>query len=117
MSSVKVELIPPTGLYRAFKRTAYRLLEDVQVGGITVPAGFITDFASLPPIVRGLFDPLGEWAKPALAHDWRLENGFSRQEAAHEFREDMKDQGVTPAVRQVFYWAVRTWDFFRGDHK
>lgn len=113
MDSIKVSLIPPTGLFRAFKRTKYRLLEDVKVGKLTIPKGFITDFATLPPFVRGYFDPVGEWAKAALAHDYRLENGFSRQEAAHEFREDMKDQDITPTVRQVFYWVVRIWDTYK----
>lgn len=113
MDSIKVSLIPPTGLLRAFKRTKYLLLEDVKVGKLTVPKGFITDFATLPTFVRGYFDPIGEWAKAALAHDYRLKCGFNRKEAAHEFREDMKDQGVTPAVRQVFYWVVRIWDAYK----
>lgn len=36
---------------------------------ILVPAGFVTDFASIPWGVRNLFPPNGPWARPAIIHD------------------------------------------------
>lgn len=108
--AIRVEVIPPTGLLRAFKRSKYRLLESVQAGDYLVPRGFVTDGASLPPMVRGWFDPMGEWGRASILHDWLLARGVPRRVAAHEFREQMKADGVTPAVRQLFYLAVRVWD-------
>lgn len=42
---------------------------------ILVPAGFVTDFASIPWGVRNLFPPNGPWARPAIIHDllYRIE--------------------------------------------
>lgn len=111
---IRVEVIPPTGPLRAFKRSKYRLLERVIFPRVTVPAGFVTDGATLPPGVRGWFDPMGEWGRAAILHDWLLHCGVSRQTAAHEFREQMKKDKVTPAARQLFYWTVRVWDVLRG---
>lgn len=37
---------------------------------ITVPAGFETDFASIPWGLWNLFPPLGPWARPAIIHDF-----------------------------------------------
>jgi len=110
MNRLRLEVIPPTGRWRAFQRSRYKLLEDATIGRYTVPAGFVTDGASLPPLVRGFFDPLGEWGRAAVLHDYLLSIGTERDQAAHEFRETMKDDGVTPAARQIFYWAVRVWD-------
>tara|TARA_R100001086_G_scaffold90820_2_gene44858 strand:+ start:213 stop:629 length:417 start_codon:yes stop_codon:yes gene_type:complete len=62
-------------------RPEYRLTEEFsfELGGfgscyfITVPAGYITDFASIPPGARWLFPPNGPWAKAAVIHDYMYE--------------------------------------------
>lgn len=59
-------------------RACVRLLEPLEyrVGSadsaetITVPAGFETDFASIPWGLWNLFPPLGPWARPAIIHDF-----------------------------------------------
>jgi hypothetical protein len=59
-------------------RACVRLLEPLEyhVGYsdslevITVPAGFETDFASIPWGLWDLFPPLGPWARPAIIHDF-----------------------------------------------
>lgn len=47
----------------------YRDRTDVAESAILVPAGFITDFASIPFGARNLFPPLGLHARPAIIHD------------------------------------------------
>lgn len=42
---------------------------------ITVPAGFVTDFASIPAILTPIFPVLGQSAKAAVVHDWLLVEG------------------------------------------
>lgn len=37
---------------------------------VLVPAGFVTDFASVPFGVRNLFPALGRHGRPAIIHDW-----------------------------------------------
>ena len=38
---------------------------------ITVPAGFVTDLASIPRVVWSFFPPDGPWVKGAVIHDFR----------------------------------------------
>jgi hypothetical protein len=38
-------------------------------GVITVPAGFVTDLASIPRLVSGALPPDGPWAQAAVIHD------------------------------------------------
>lgn len=42
--------------------------ESVEV--ITVPAGFVTDFASIPRGLWNIFPPLGPWSRAAIIHDF-----------------------------------------------
>lgn len=42
---------------------------------ITVPANFITDFASVPGPIIKIWPPDGDWKKAALIHDWLYELG------------------------------------------
>lgn len=107
-------------------RQCVRLLEalEYRVGGIdspetiTVPAGFETDFASIPFGVRNLFPPLGLWARPAILHDYLYATGgkgpgvsrwepYTRKEADDIFREAMKVVGVPAWRRAIMYRAVR----------
>lgn len=79
---------------------------------ITVPAGFITDFASIP---RGLWNfepPLGRAGKAAVIHDWiyaqggnLLERTYSRAQADRIFRAALKVLGV-PAWKRALMWAA-----------
>lgn len=58
-------------------RQRVKLIEPLEyrVGGaeceetILVPAGFVTDFASVPMGARNLFPALGLYARPAIIHD------------------------------------------------
>ncbi len=39
---------------------------------IEVPAGFVTDGASIPPPLRGLLPPWGRYSRAAIVHDYLL---------------------------------------------
>lgn len=58
----RVKLTAPID-YRA------RIWNDRPEDVILVPAGFVTDFASMPFGVRNLFPALGVYARPAIIHD------------------------------------------------
>lgn len=103
-------------------RYCVRLLEalEYRVGAvdsaevITVPAGFVTDFASIPWGLWNLFPPLGLWARPAIVHDFLYDRGgmtprrtYSRKEADMIFREAMEVVGVPAWRREVMFAAVR----------
>ena len=81
----------------------------------SVPAGFITDFASTPRIVWWLIPPFGLYLRASVLHDWLYANGtISRARADAIFLEGMKALGVSAWKRWVMYLAVRGfgWRFF-----
>ena len=87
---------------------------------ITVPLGFRTDFASVPPIFRFLVPRWGKYGKAAIVHDfcyWKQQ--YPRERADEIFREAM---GVSEVARWrifVMYRAVRLFGgrSWRGNQK
>lgn len=78
------------------------------VASITVPAGFITDLASLPRLVRPVLDRNGLSRRAAVLHDWLycLKTG-GRADADKLFLEALKTEGVGWAARWSMYTGVR----------
>ena len=74
---------------------------------ITVPAGFVTDFASIPAIARPWLSPTGQPGRAAIFHDylyWRQE--CSKAEADRILLLAMIESGVGQFVQGVVYGAV-----------
>jgi len=89
---------------------------------VTVPAGLVTDFASIPRAVWDLLDPedpIIAW--PSVVHDYlygcggRLPDGFTytRDDADAVLREAMEFCGAGHFIREAVYEAVEK---FGGDH-
>lgn len=78
---------------------------------ITVPAGFVTDLASIPWFARPFIPISGRIAKPALLHDWLLVTNDPR--AASVFAEAMVVAKVPKFKRTLMLWAVRIRAIFR----
>ncbi|WP_044171148.1 DUF1353 domain-containing protein [Flectobacillus major] len=62
----------------------WRLVRDVffevsYYGKVTVPAGYVTDFASSPPFLWSLFPAIGKYNRAALIHDFLYENRMIAQ--------------------------------------
>lgn len=79
---------------------------------IVVPAGFETDFASVPWGLWNLFPPLGSYARPAIVHDFLYSTGglrgrYVREECDRIFYEAMAVVGVPWLKRVLMYLAVR----------
>lgn len=75
-----------------------------------VPAGFITDFASIPVAVWGLYQPDEIEVAPAfLLHDflYRTQNGITRRYADWCLHEILRRRGLGRWPRLAIYWAVR----------
>lgn len=73
-----------------------------------VPAGFRTDFASVPKGLWNLFPKHGLWTKAAVVHDFLyVKNGCTRAEADAIFNEAMSVSGVPDWKRRVMFSAVR----------
>jgi hypothetical protein len=90
---------------------------------ITVPAGFVTDLASIPRPVWALLPPDGPWAKAAVVHDFLYRTGgtgrlwgevgvsrhtpYSRAEADNILRGAMASLQVPWIKRQIIWIGVR----------
>jgi hypothetical protein len=75
---------------------------------IRVPAGFVTDFASIPHVARMFVPVLGRAAKAAVIHDYLVvENERSWEESAKIFREGMMVLGVDWFQRILMYYSVK----------
>lgn len=90
---------------------------------IVVPAGFVTDLASIPRLVWSFYPPDGPWVKAAVIHDflydtqgdgrWNKHRGNARQtpytraESDQILREGMTDRSIGWWERTVIWTAVR----------
>ena len=82
---------------------------------ISVPAGYITDLASVPRVLWVLFPPHGRYAKAAIIHDWLYDNALrTKREADLIFLDGMCVLGVPQWRRWLMYIAVRL--FGRGNY-
>ena len=74
---------------------------------ITVPKGFITDFASVPKVFWSIIDPIGKHGKAAVIHDYCYYTAYySRIRSDQIFLEGMKVLKVEPWKRQVMFHVV-----------
>jgi len=86
--------------------------DDPVYGHLVVPAGFVTDLASIPRLFRNLpfLDPNGLSRRPAVVHDWlygSVEGRAHGKEFADNFlRAALLSEGASPAVAQTFFLAV-----------
>jgi Protein of unknown function (DUF1353) len=100
-----------------FKDPMYFLLKPItwrpnpdQAGfePVEVPAGFVTDLASIPPIFFTALRPDGEYAYAAIVHDYLYWTQTRSREAADGiFKMAMADFNIKTATVFAIYQAVR----------
>lgn len=116
----------------------WRLLEPLiyegNVDRWVIPAGFVTDFASIPAIFQPLLPPTGRHNRAAVLHDYlyrvavgkipsrrdwvagpdadfhSLPPWLSRRDADRIFLRAMRELDVTPWRARSMYLGVRTAD-------
>lgn len=105
-------------------RMLFRLEEDLVVEvwigpgslSITIPRGYITDFASTPRPLWFIFPPTGKYARAAIVHDYFYsyadKNDCTRFFADTIFRELMCQLKVPTWKRVLMYYGVRFGGFF-----
>jgi hypothetical protein len=96
-------------LWEVVEPLVYRGQRDTFV----VPAGFPTDFASVPRLVVWLFPRFGRYTLAAVLHDWLTTEGLrtgvvSSRDADGIFRRVMAELQVPP-VRRWLMWAGVRW--------
>lgn len=93
----------------------YRIGDENSPNLIHVPAGFETDFASVPRFFWRILPPTGEYGKAAVVHDYlyatHQESGITKKDVDKIFLEAMGVLGVDEWKRQSMYWAVKLFGF------
>lgn len=77
-----------------------------------VPAGFVTDLASIPWPARPVLDTIlaDREERPAVLHDWLYCSRIvTRKEADALFLEALELEGIGWTVRRAMWLAVRAW--------
>lgn len=95
----------------------WALVDDLVYRGrwdrFVVPAGFRTDFASVPRPVTWLVPRFGVYTLAAILHDWLVTEGLrtrvvTSRQADGIFRRVMRESGV-PVLRRWLMWAGVRW--------
>lgn len=87
---------------------------------IVVPAGFVTDLASIPRLLRGILHQNGLSRAPAVLHDFLYATQImTRAEADAVFREALKAEGMGWLGRFLYWGGVRVggWVAWRNHAK
>jgi hypothetical protein len=91
----------------------FELLKDVVVTlsngqAITIPKGYVTDFATVPRLLRGIVWGAGNHNLATLIHDYLYDNQTGTRLAAdREMLYWLKKAGCSRAKRYAMYGAVR----------
>lgn len=112
----RVELLTPAECRAAGSSAQlYRLVEpwtciDPAHGEIVVPAGFVTDWASVPGLALAYLDDESPVvAYPSLIHDrfYKSHDGLTREQVDEMFHRHMLACGARPAQAWIAHKAVR----------
>ena len=106
---VHVSPIPPTGKRWTVERPfSYEAKRET----FTVPAGFTTDFASVPRVFTWLLPRYGTWTQAAILHDylWSIsgDGRIDKYDADGIFNRSMRELGV-PYLRRWIMWTAVRW--------
>jgi len=102
--------------YKIMQAFDYYVTSPEEGDLIRVPAGFVTDFASIPRIFWNILPPTGKYGKAAVIHDYIYVMGgkiphatkvYTKLDADNIFRDAMQALGVNWFVRNIMYRAVR----------
>ena len=75
---------------------------------IHVPAGFVTNFASVPRIFWPIISPIDDHGKAAVIHDYCYDRGlYSKKRCDDIFKEALNVLNVKPWRVFCIYWSVR----------
>ncbi len=114
----RVEIIGPM-LFSVLEPFDYHIGRYPSDRVISVPEGFITDFASIPKIFWSILSPIDEYAKAAVLHDFMYAAApYNRLRCEEIFLEAMTVLKVPEWKKKCIYRAVylfgwRRWNELR----
>jgi Protein of unknown function (DUF1353) len=95
----------------------WKLLRPLRYTGnrgdsFTVPAGYVTDFASVPRVAVWLIPRFGRYTRAAILHDWLLTDALpaglvTSVDTDGIFRAVLRELGTPPVKRWLMWTGVR----------
>ena len=99
--------------WRTLREFTYFLGNELSYESITVPEGFVTDFASVPKGLWNIFPPDGIYSQAAVLHDYLYQKKiYSRKKSDQIFLEAMEVLGVSLWKRRIMYRALRMFGWY-----
>lgn len=92
--------------------SSWTLTTPVHYGQWLVPAGYVTDFASVPRLVWALVPRFGAYTAATVLHDWLITDALPAARITSRavdrlFREAMRELGVSFPRRWLMWAGVR----------
>lgn len=137
-SGVFLEVLLPLHWWQP---TKYRLLDNIECAGHQVPAGFVSDGATVSRwlviaglltialahiitpwlypagligvIAPALFPRVGKYIKAAIVHDFYLQQGLDRKTCDQYFKQCLEVLGVSHWRAVSMFFAVRAYSIIR----
>lgn len=114
MDAIAQQPIPPVD-FRPFSDGAHWIVREpltytigVSADSITVPAGFVTDFASIPQALQSIIKQNGPYILPAVVHDYLYwKQACTRKQADQILLLGMIENQVLEIHRAAIHDAVR----------
>lgn len=103
-SGVHVQILLPL---QWWQRPKYQLTQTIKCAGHVVPAGFVSDGATVPRILWPIFPPIGRYLKATLVHDYYLQQGIDRKTCDQHFKQCLIALNVAPWRVNAMFYAVR----------
>ena len=107
-------VLSPYGAASWILRQPLKYLPRAHAVKIVAPAGFETDLASIPRVMRPLFPVHGPHTRAAVIHDWLYHDQriggqwIKRATADWIFYEAMRGRGTNWLMARSMYYAVRS---------
>lgn len=120
-----VSFVPGSLTVRRIDADRWALVDALVYQGrrdrFVVPAGFRTDFATVPGPVRWLVPRFGTFTLAAILHDWLVTEGLctgvvTSRDADGIFRRVLRESGV-PVLRRWLMWAGVRWGALTGERR
>lgn len=112
INTINLDWLPSRGI---FARPRFRTTVATMVNGHLVPAGFVTDGASIPRPVMAYLSAFGPYFPAALLHDYLLtQEEVTRKMAAVKFKKALKALNMPWWLYNTFYTLVRLNDHWHG---
>jgi hypothetical protein len=101
-------------LWKVYEPFEYHVGEYPSDEIVSVPVGFVTNFASVPRIFWTLISPVDKHGKAAVVHDYLYKIGYVTQKRCDKiFREALIVLNTPSWKVFCMYWSVRLFGWYR----